>query len=862
MPARFLTILLLCLAIQGIGHSQIYLDIIEQSTTKNFQEIVDQVEAYYQNRDKGRGSGYKQFKRWEYYHSSRLSADGKVIDVSQRNLDEFYYYQEQVTKNTAGRGENNLNVIAGAWDPIAPTQYSRVVSGHNGGLGRVGAITVDPSNSSILYIGTPGGGLWKSTNNGGSWVSLTDGIPRIGISGIAIDYSTSVNNRTLYILTGDGDGNDTPSIGVLKSMDNGQTWYSTGLTGADLNRPYKIKIHPTNPDILFVADYYGVFKTTDGGLSWTNTTLSLGDREFYDVEFKPGDPSRMYASTDDGTYISYNTGNTWTQTTFTPPSGTRRIELAVSLANPSYVYALCGGFFSNATIPYGYSGLFRSTNSGVNYTLQSNEPNILGYHRRGKDERNQANYDLAIAVSPTNANEVHIGGINCWKSTNGGSDWDLTSYWVEDGLGNNDYTHADIHALEFSASGTLYCGSDGGIYRSTDNADKWASISEGVQISQIYKLGLGTESNSFRSPLYFGAQDNGLNAVKANSDEARHWEGADGMEVTVMPNSRWVVGAIQRGELKKMDNELTMLDITPAGQVGAWVTPLVSWDDGSTSPDNDIYVGYEDVWFQSKSNGFGPTSGGWSNISNGNIGTGKCRHIAVAPSIRSRIYVSKGNNIWRTTNLGNSWTNISAGLPTSTITYFVVHPTNPDIVYLTTSRSTSGGEKVYRTTNGGNSWVDISGSLPGVPINCIVYQNGSSNGIYVGMDVGVYYLDDNLSDWIPFYNELPNVEVTELEIDYANNFIYAATYGRGIWRSNLYGKECKEAVTLSANLEGFRYVTGNNISSTSLVEPFANVTLEAGTSITLEDGFEVSSAEETVFSAMINPNVCADGINA
>lgn len=860
MLKRILLITTLILTFQVSSYGQIYIEIFTESKTKDFNEIVTKVESYYQNKDKGRGSGYKQFKRWEHYHSTRLSSDGKIVDVTSKNFDEFYFYQENIDSKTSGRTANNVNVVAGEWETVGPTQYSRIVSGHNGGIGRVNTIEIDPGYSHRIYIGTPGGGLWRSTNSGSTWTPLTDGIPRIGVSGIAIDYNTPSNNRTIYILTGDGDGGTTPSIGVLKSMDNGKTWYSTGLTGADLTRPYKLRIHPTNSNILYAVDWRGVFKTTDGGLTWTNTTNSLGVVQFYDIEFKPGDPTRMYASTDDHTYISNNSGDTWFQSALYPPSNTTRIELAVTPAKSNYVYAVCGGNWNSTPLPQiGFNGVYRSEDSGLSFFRQSNEPNILGYNTNGGDDGDQSWYDLAIAVSPTNANEVHVGGINTWKSVDGGFNWSNTSNWLEPSAGGGNYTHADIHTLKFTTSNTIYCGSDGGIYKSVDRASNWSSISNGLQISQVYRLGLGTESNNVKSPLYFGSQDNGLNAIKTNSTTALHWEGADGLEVHVLPNNRYVLGATQRGKLKRMFNESGLNDVTPSGEEGAWLTPFTTHDDGSNFPKNTVYVGYQDVFYQSTPYSIGPAGGGhWTNISNGALGSGNCTHIAVAPSNKNYVYVSKGSRLFRTTNLGSSWTNISAGLSTSSKNYFVVHPTNPNIVYVVTGNF-SAGQKVYRTTNGGISWTNISGSLPNVPINCIVYEENSANGIYVGMDVGVFYRDNNLSDWTPFYHQLPNVEITELEIDYSTNEIYASTYGRGIWKSSLYGKSCKSNVTVSHDLDGFKLFSANNLTSTSAVEPFADVNFVAANSITLSPGFH--SVAESEFNARIDSDVCSDGIS-
>ena len=281
MKIRILFITIICYCVSMAGYSQIHLQFLNESKSKSFDEIVKRVEEYYKDKDKGPGSGYLQFKRWEYHNSTRLTEDGRVLDVVNRNFNEFYFYQQ----NTLGtsRGRTSGSGLEGNWKAVGPTEFEILGASSSAGLGRVNAIEVDPSNSNIIYVGTPGGGLWRTKNGGITWAPLTDGIPRMGISGIAIDYTSPPSNRTIYILTGDGDSDDTPSVGVLKSMDNGGTWFSTGLSGSDLQRSFKLRIHPTNPNTLFVADWNGIFKTTDGGLSWIKTTSNVSNPSFFDV---------------------------------------------------------------------------------------------------------------------------------------------------------------------------------------------------------------------------------------------------------------------------------------------------------------------------------------------------------------------------------------------------------------------------------------------------------------------------------------------------------------------------------------------------------------------------------------------------
>jgi len=834
------------------------------SPNDDFQEIVRKMEEYYQDEDKGPGTGYKQFKRWESYHAKRLSPDGKIQNVEQINFNEFYFYEE----NRNGRSTNNrsLNVVGGDWESVGPTRIESPNTNRSIGIGRINEIVVDPANSNIIYVGTPAGGLWRSTTGGNSWTALTDGIPRIGISGIAIDPTSPTNNRTIYILTGDGNGRRR-GVGVLKSTDNGETWNSTSLTGALVGLPYKITIHPSNPQILYVASHGGIFKTINGGFDWERTVRG----QFFDIEFRPFNPDIIYASTRNNIYRSSNAGDTWSESNITLLSNNSRsrIELAVTSAQPGYVYAVNGKSFSSfsSSRPGFFNGVFRSTDSGLNFTVRSTRPNILGRDPNGNDDASQANYDLAIAVSPTNAEEVHVGGINAWRSFNGGSNWERTTDNQERRAGSGDYTHADIHHLSYIGN-TIYCGTDGGIYKSNNRGSDWTNLSDGLQITQIYNIGTGRfpSSGAEGISVSYGSQDNGLachGCLIENSSE--RWQTGDGFEsyldhrVVGSVLQSYVLGATQNGRLWFYQENLFLglgirfndLDeVTPAGaESGSFQTAFDALYLTSSNATRVAHVMAE-VFVQDFS--VRPEPENWTNISNGrlNISTSLNTEIAISPSNPNTIYVSSSRRIYSTSNLGSSWT--QSNPPSGTINYIAVHPSNPNTAYIT------GFGDVLMTTDRGQSWSDISGSLPNISINCIVHDRSDKNGLYVGTDVGVFFRNDDMNDWIPFYHNLPNVQVDELEISTFDNLLYAGTFGRGLWKTELFGRECPQNLTVRENQDGFKFHTANNIVSSSLIEPLANVSFVAGNRVVLENGFNTDS--NTRFIARIDEDVCSDGI--
>ena len=855
LTGLILFIMLACFSVDA----QIYLKIVEENADLPFNKIVQEVESYYQGKDKGRGSGYKQFKRWEFFHADRLDENGYLQNVARRELDEFVSYRSFKAL------PKELN-FACNWEEVGGAAYERISSGHNGGMGRVNTILVDPDDPNILYAGTPAGGLWRSTSNGGwnpgnpsssFWQPLTDGLPYLGVSGIVIDPSSPAGNRTIYILTGDGDGRNTRSIGVLKSFDGGDTWFETDLSWgiSDQVYGYKLIMDPTDPEILFAATTAGIYRTTDGGVNWS---LVQGG-SFRDIEFRPTTPDIMYATTSSQFFKSIDSGATWDPI---PGAGCQitnagvRLEIGVTPADPNMVYVISGGLptdMSGALILGQFNGLYQSTNSGDCFTLRSNQPNVLGYPDNGIDSAHQSGYDLAIAVSPIDANEVHVAGINCWRSLDGGASWggSSTSTWSETAAAPGDYTHADVHFLGFFGN-SLYSGSDGGVAVTTNNADDWSFISQGLRITQFYRISAFSDGDDYAMG---GAQDNGLNQLVdagAGFGNIQHWEGADGFEISPDPDNNQVFGATQNGCLNRFDypnGGVTGLTVFPGDSCGgAWLTPHI-FDDVNDA----VLAGYQDLWRSTDS------GNNWTNISNGNIGGDVARHLVMAPSDDDVIYISKPTVIYRTIDGGTSWANITSDLPAvvdvSSITYYAVDPADPDRIWVTLSGFTDNAKVYFRDVGTDAGWTNITGSLPNLPANCIAYEAGSVDGLYIGMDVGVYYRDNNLGDWVLFSNGLPNVIVRELEINPTTNKIYAGTYGRGMWCSNLISN-CADICLNCPVFENFHsspntYSSEDCIISSAVVFDDTDITYEAENYVYLEENFYVKTGEDATFHAII-----------
>jgi PKD repeat protein/photosystem II stability/assembly factor-like uncharacterized protein len=592
----------------------------------------------------------------------------------------------------------------------------------------------------------------------------------MGVSSIVIHPT---NPDTMYIGTGDGDGGDTYSVGVLKSIDGGNTFQTTGLNfnynaGTTIR---KLLMNPDDPNIILVATNRGIFRTIDGGTNWTqiNTVSS------HDLEFKPGNPQIVYASTTAKFWKSTDGGASFTQiTTGFPNSGLNRIAIGVTVADDSYVYVLSSGG------DQGFFGLYRSTDDGDSFELRTDTPNILGWDIDGMDSGGQGWYDLAIVVSTTNKDQLWTGGVNVYKSTNGGSTMNLDAHWY--GGGGQPYVHADIHAMENipGANNSFLIGCDGGIFKTTNAGSSYSDISYNLKIAQIYKF---SQSATVPNRMISGWQDNGTNLKTPTY--YRRVLGGDGMDCAMdYTNNDIIYGEYYYGSIyKSIDNGFNFDNIVfsdgAAGTVdesGEWVTPYILHP---TNP-NTMIVGKTKVY---RSNNGGTT---WTAVG-GSVsdGTGMIIGLAYCDSDPNYIYAIKRNRVFKTTN-GNNFSNITSNLPTSSsITNITVDPNDSLRAWVTYSGFTAS-TKVYYTNNGGLSWSNFSAGIPNIPVNCIVYEEGSNDGLYIGTDMGVFYRNASHTSWQYFSNGLPNTIVNDLEIYYAGSKLRAATYGRGIWESDLF----------------------------------------------------------------------------
>ncbi len=728
-----------------------------QDQEANYFETVEAFNAYWKTREITRGSGYNPFKRWEWHMKYKINPDGSRIAVDYEREVYLEFMSKQVDRSD----------FEGNWENLGPIDLPD--SPHDfWGNGRLNAIAFHPTDHDIIYVGAPSGGLWVSEDRGQSWDILTDDQPTLGVSSIVVDYN---DPDIIYIGSGDRDAGDAQGLGVFKSTDGGASWVrkNTGMGNVSVGRMIQ---DPDDADVLYAAASGGIFKSTDAAESWINTKTGT----MKEIVFKPGDPSVLYASATGKFYRSADNGINWQKITTGLPGNAARAVIAVSEASPEYVY-----FF--ATSQSSFLGLYRSTDGGATFSLRSNSPNVMGWACNG-GSGGQAWYDLDMAADPLNEEIIYAGGINCWKSADGGLTWTMSSNQVGDC--GAEAVHADLHVLEWNpVDGRLYVGNDGGVWWTDDGGVEWNRITDGLAIGQQYKMG---QSKLVSKHTITGYQDNGISTYTADGWVQSDMY-ADGMECQ-MDNTDTTLsyGCMQFGRMTRIVNDKSVKYIAGQGigginESGSWVTPFTQHE----YDNNIMFIGYDNIWRTRNLLDYSPA---WTNITN-NASAGKIRVVEHSPADENLFYFVPGTQLFRSDDIladNPSYTNLKNYLPNSGApTDIEAHPWNPEIVFITQNW------KVYRSEDKGVSWTDITGNLPNVSMNDIAYYDRNGiEGLYVGTNIGVFFKDEYMDEWAMFSEGLPAaIDVSEIEIylhpdDPSQDMIRASSYGRGLWESSPY----------------------------------------------------------------------------
>jgi hypothetical protein len=693
-----------------------------------------------------RGSGWKPYNRMKWFVEQRR-VDGDPIPA-----DALWRAWER----TRLRFPGNATTSGSGWFSRGPTNLA----------GRIMSLAIDPNDPTVLYAGSAGGGLWKSTNSGAVWMPIADELPSPAVGAVVVLPSDSD-----VILIGTGQGaSGAPAaaviiggIGILKSTDAGSTWQSTSLsypTGLG-HAVHEMQVNPITGVILAAASD-GVWRSTDDGDTWTQVRMN-GD--FHDVCWKPGDANRVYVGkgtgSGTGVHLSTDGGATFVRASGQPLGPTiGRTEIAISPAVPTRVYA----YYTDPMLSFG-KWLFISTNEGASWTQQAQVDIALG----------QAWHNLVLEADPADPNLLFGGGVLLHRSTDAGVTWSVFQDI------DSDYIHVDHQALVYRPGSTtdIVLGTDQGIWETTNSGVTWTPSNEGLVTYQFYDVCAAQSDPDF---AVGGTQDNGTDRWTGTTAWS-HGLGADGMVCNIDPaDASRVYGEIQfGGHHRSTDAGENWTEISsgiPAANA-QWVVPVAL----DQTPGNAGHLYTAHATFGGVGSIYRTTNAGDSWIQVSSVGA---TWIDLSPVDGDVVWSVWQQAVQVSTDDGGSWTSASPfGFATGNETKILAHPTNPATAYVTFSGYGPGLAHVAKTTDFGATWTDLTAGLPEIPVNAIAVDTASDLQIFVGTDLGVWSTTDGGATWAPFGSGLPNAVVHDLEIRIAARKLLAGTHGRGAWEADL-----------------------------------------------------------------------------
>lgn len=693
-------------------------------------------------------------------------------------------YQEALRKAQELR-QNCVYPDGGRWQLVGPMNIG----------GRVTDVEMHPSDTVTMYVAAASGGIFKSNNGGESWRPIFDEQLSLSIGDMAIAAS---DKERIYVGTGEANGGGGSitydGIGVFKSLDAGENWVHIGLE--DTRNIGRIVVHPTQPDTLWVGamgalfesdSHRGVYRSRDGGDNWERVLFVSDSTGCADLAMHPKRPNTIFASLwernrnvyarnyggkTSALYRSKDGGDTWKKLTNGLPRDTiGRIGVAVAPSNPNVVYAVYAG-------EKGYfAGVYRSKDGGEHWTMVHD-------HSFEQEENFFASYGWwfgRIYVDPIDEDKIYALGLDIYKSEDGGEYWKNIS--TED-------VHVDQHALYIHPQNPdfLLLGNDGGVNWSRDQGETWTH-SKALPITQFYTCAV---SQQLESRIYGGSQDNGILGTKTG--EVNDWQvliDGDGFKVLVDPTDfNKVYGAYQYGSLYTSNDGGFSFREAIRG---------ISWQDRKNwnapvefHPNNPsrMYFGANKIYLSENA------GKGWRAISPdlSKKSIKKSNDLiygtitAIAPTNSALIYAGTDDgNIWLSSDNGLHWKEISEELPDRWVTHIAVNPNDAEVTYVSLSGYRAGdvAAHIYKTTNSGATWQNIADSLPKAPINDIIVDQKDTATLFIATDIGVFVNRQNEESWQLLGNNLPNVVVTDIDLNWRTRTLFAATYGRSIYKYNL-----------------------------------------------------------------------------
>lgn len=735
-----------------------------QGTTqaKSLEDIQVAYHEQHEDTERLRGTGLKQLERWTHWQAMRGGQAERVPAAAWWLESSGARTRLQSNANTFGLADTD----GPTWTYIGPVSETSVPV--HGGAGRINKIIPFPGQPDRWLACAPSGGLWQTHDAGLTWsVFGIDAVAPLGASDAWIDPN---NLDHVWLATGDSNGGDTYSIGILETWDGGNTWVplSLGLSVENQQRIHVLRAHPSMEGHFWVGGDLGLFTTEDGGESFMLQSFGSAVRDIVWMS----DQTVVLALEDQGVARSVDGGTSWT---FPPlPSNLESVG-RVQLAGESWgtsgqrdtLYAVAGH-----ALQQNFLGFWRTVDAGANWEAMATKasgPNLLGVAVNGADNLGQAFWDLCLEVDPNNPNHVLVGGINLWSTPDGGQTWNCELHWQGASFARR--THADQHDLVWMDNGDVVVANDGGVFLWQESGVN--DLSAGLQITQTYALGLHT---TLPGRIILGAQDNGT-ALQSPLQRSRILDG-DGFDCFFSGASTDTVFASAYYGLlyRSADGGRTMTQVAnyfggtgSANEVGAWHTPFQL----HPNVPGRIVAAKKSLHY---SDDAGDTWTTWS-------GTGDVRSTALAlsPSNPEHALVAK-NSVLYVRQGGQGFQQVG-GLPSLHIGDLAYDQDGSDQEWWVAFAGYEAEVKVWRTVDGGNTWENLSFGLPNLPIHCLLQL---SDGTWLcGSDLGVHTWSNELQLWSDFGEGLPLTPVTELKEDPILNRVVAGTYGRGAWSANL-----------------------------------------------------------------------------
>lgn len=671
--------------------------------------------------------------------------------------------------------------VAHQWQELGPDPIQGDLN-----TGRVSAIACSTTTPDFYFAAGADGGVWRTRDGGISWTPVTGHLPTLAMGALAIGPT---DDNIVYAGSGEANyaNHSRYGLGLFKSVDAGDTWQ---VLAADVfaGRCFsKIQIDPLNTQRLFASitraggfpelaaakghpmatGPVGVFRSLDGGVTWTHLLNGLPNLSATDVAVDPVDPNNVYAcigrifgAPENGIYKSTDGGDSWVKlTNGLPSSNVGRISMAIAPSLPSRLYTLIAEAADASGGSAETLGGWRSDDSGQTWTEMTSTPGM------------QATYGWflsVVSVRPGTPDWVFMGGLSLHRSTNGGASWSTITP-----------PHVDMHAVTWDAGGRLLVGDDGGVHRSSNAGTSFAARNFGLGTIQCY-AGISTKPDD-ETFFLVGQQDNGSVRRDAAGDWFQVLGGDGGWTQIDQSNSLYAFVEFQgAGNLYRSSN---------GGTGFSYVGNGISTSDRTCflpphliDPSNPTRVLYatQRIW-QSTNRG-----SGWAAISGDLTGGGSAaiRALAMAPSNPQVMYAATNDGRFlRSEDGGTNWTpplltNLP-GWPRVTREIFV-DPSDAMTVYL--AGAEFGVPHVRRSRDGGQTWETLDGNLPDLPVNVVAVDvRGKLPIIFAGTDAGVYRTINDGATWHRMGQGMPNAAAIDFRLETGRGRLVTATQGRGVW---------------------------------------------------------------------------------